>query len=1059
MRVCKAWAWFLLVGLIAQGCSCGDDSGASKDAGPDVDAESDAGEEDSGPPEPDAEVDAGADAAIEALDIFETWQEAREALQASPDHLPARAAALIEEGDPEAIFEFVRDQIVTYPPSADGFENALYATRWGVRGTLRGGAGTPREKAELLVHLYTEAGIVAEVVRGEADPERVDGQKILLREYTRPFAPDIDPERGELWLDALGQASPNEPPARTAIDADESEANALTAQLLAALPGDLEASFDFTVTQIPLVRVEVNGESQYANPLVADADFGESLTLAEPIDAGEANPTHKIFVSLMASRANAPFDDDIVLVEREWTAEEVVGRRIHLSFRPPLATAEIVRSKAESFETFLPILSVSAPGLDGEAQDELAAIGDAVSIGGEIYHLENGELTVNGVAIAEATSDPAEIARVETVGVEAEPAAFPRVTLRVRALDGAGERVSRLDASAFTVTEDGELVSFNITRNEAPPPRIAVVFDISTSVPPEFLDPNLVPLAQDIIAGLYAATDEAELRLGVISFGTTWMGPWVGTKADADLQAEALMDANGGSELWNALRDAVDADPTLIIIVTDGDPSEPALEIDRNAVAAGPPVLALGLSGATTFMQGTLDDIAALSGGSTANITDAASAISQSIAAIDDSMLDDYILSYAASADGEAAREVSVTINDVEATTRYDVPEAPVTPPAIAGLYLTVRLPSGEVKRSVAGFSSGVTTAHVPVTQAMLDDVKAMLFGRISISVEAASPAPSIVLDDWLAEKQAIKPLYDAALIEQDEAAVLEAVEEGFTLTPPKLPLAHPPLANQRSDALTFETGLRVATMIQKTYKDGPITRNLDVFPLSRWATAAEDPRAAFEQTVTATAGLAAMEAGLLTGTSTLEALDGEALTLVVPGDARNQADLTEEEVLQWAVLEERFAGSYSLLVPHKPGPFWAIDRTTGTVIGVLPNGSGGATEDACSTHDALNNFLELFGLLGSFFEVGAFGPWVALAMWEVKYVTIATIVIGGGPGGGDFELTNPAGDMACDMAGDAIGDAIPGYGTYEDVVETLGGHGFDTGAPTLCGGGDDGPC
>ena len=1056
MRECKAFRWFVLIGLVAQGCDCGS-NGSSDDAGPD--AQIDAGELDSGEPTADAEVDAGLDAAAESLDMFEAWREARDALQASPDHLPARAAALVEAGDPEAIFELVRDQIATYPSSAGGFENVLYATRWGTRGTLRGGAGTPREKAELLVELYTQAGFTAEVVRGQADPERIDGHKILLREHVRPFAPEIDEQRGELWLDALGQASPGEPPARTTIDPDEDDARALAAELLAALPQDLEATFDFTVTDIPLVRVEIDGQWQYANPLVEDADFGESLTSGEPIAVGNAGPADKIFVRLSASRANEPFEQ-FTLVEREWAADEVVGRRIHLGFRPPMATAPMVQSKAESFETFLPILSVSAPGLDGEEQDELAAIGDAVSIGGEVYHLdENGDLTVNGVALAEATSDPDEVARVETVAVVAEPAAFPRVTLRVRALDGEGERVSRLDASAFTVTEDGEPVSFNITRNEAPPPRIAVVFDISTSVPPEFLGSGTVAIAQDIIAGLYAASDEASVRLGVISFGTTWMGPWVSSKADADAQAEALETANGGSEIWNALRDAAEADPTLIIIVTDGDPSEPALEIDRNAVASGPPVLALGLSGATTFMQGTLDDIAALSGGTTANIADAAAAVEQSMAAIEDSMLDDYVLTYAASTAGDDAREVSVTINDVEASTTYEVPETPVTPPAIAGLYLTIRLPSGEVQRSIAGFSSGYTTGIVPVTQAMLDDVRAMLFGRVSISVEAASPSPSIVLDDWIAEKQAIEPLFDAALVERDEAEVLEAIEAGFTLTPPKLPLAHPPLAGSRSDALTFETGLRVATMVQKTYRDGPIRRNLDLFPLARWATAAEDPRAAFEHTVSATAGLAAMEAGLLTGTSTLEALEGQALTLVVPGQARNQPDLTAEEQLRWAVLEEPYAGSYALLVPHKPGPFWAIDQTTGTVIGVLPDGSGGAAEDACATHDALNNMLELFGLLGSFFEVGAFGPWVALALWEVKYVTIATIVIGGGTPGGDGELTNPAADMACDMAGGLIGDAVPGYGTYEDVVETLENHGVDTGAPTLCGGGDDGPC
>jgi hypothetical protein len=1053
----RYWSWLVVV-VVAQGCDCGSDGG-SLDAGSIEDAGADAAQ-DSGT-EPDAEVDAGQDAAApdaETLDVFEAWQEAREALKASPDHLPARAAALIEAGDPEAIFEFVRDHIATYPSSAGGFQNTPDAIRWGVRGTLRGGAGSAREKAELLAFMLTEAGFSARVVQGAPDPERIDGQKMVLRSTTRAFAPVIDPERGELWLDALGQASPNEPPQRSSIDADGEEARALADALLAQLPAELEASFDFDVAEIPLVSLDIDGEPTYLNPLVPDAEYGEALTLADPIPAGPMTPSDRLLVKVSAGRANAPYER-VTLVEREYTSEEVVGRRIQLSFRPPTPIAQLLRSRVDSFETFLPIITVSAPGLEGEEKDDLAAIGDAVSIGGEIYHLdEDGNLTVNGAPLAEGTSDPDEIARVETVAVNAEPAAFPRVTLRVQAQDADGVNVEHLDASAFTVTEDGEPVSFNVVRNEAPPPRIAIIFDISTSVPMEFLGAGTVAVAQDIIAGLYAASPEADVRLGVISFGTTWMGPWMSNEADANLQAASLETANGGSEIWNALRDAAEEDPTLIIMLTDGVPSEPALEQDYDAIAAGPPVLALGFSAAVDYDPATLDQIAALSGGSAAPITDAMSAIDASVAAIEDSLQDSYVFTYAASEDGGDARDVTVTVNDVTAETTYDVPETPVTPPAISGLYLTIRTPGGELTRALAGFDRGYTTGPQSISQQMLDDVRAMLYGRVSISVEAASPAPSIVLDDWIAEKLQIQPLYEA-FADADEAKVLEALEEGFTITPPKLPLAHPPLPGASSqDSLTFETGLRLATMVQKTFEDGPITRSLDLFPLTRFATATEDPRAAFERTMEATAGLAVMEAGMFEGTSTLEALENEELTLVTPGDARYQVGLSDEEQLQWAALEEPFGVGYSLLVPLKPGPFWAIDQTTGTVIGVLADGTGGASEDACGTHDALNNFLELFGLLGSLFEQGAFGPWIALAQWEVKYVTIATIVISGGSPNGDTDLTNPAGDMGCAIIDGMIGDAVPGYGTYNDLVNTLKNHGMDTGAPTLCGGGD-GPC
>ena len=113
-------------------------------------------------------TDGGSDGAAgsSGLDIWTAWQQIQTALRASPDHLPAQADAVVATKDPAQIFAFVRDKIATYPPAADSMYQAAAQMRWGVKGTLRGGAGTPREKAELLVSLYEKAGFEAEVVAG-----------------------------------------------------------------------------------------------------------------------------------------------------------------------------------------------------------------------------------------------------------------------------------------------------------------------------------------------------------------------------------------------------------------------------------------------------------------------------------------------------------------------------------------------------------------------------------------------------------------------------------------------------------------------------------------------------------------------------------------------------------------------------------------------------------------------------------------------------------------------------------------------------------------------------
>ena len=88
----------------------------------------------------------------------------------------------------------------------------MLAQRWGTRATLRGGAGTPREKAELLLEMYQSAGIEARLMRGKADPQRLTGQQVLLRDLQLEFAPPISEPELDAWRRAWGQLTPQPRP-------------------------------------------------------------------------------------------------------------------------------------------------------------------------------------------------------------------------------------------------------------------------------------------------------------------------------------------------------------------------------------------------------------------------------------------------------------------------------------------------------------------------------------------------------------------------------------------------------------------------------------------------------------------------------------------------------------------------------------------------------------------------------------------------------------------------------------------------------------------------------
>jgi hypothetical protein len=1041
-----------LVGAaLSNGCGCSDDDGANpaaggRDAGAGTNGASGSG--------PDASGDAGASGtggADAGLDFWTAWERVRLALRTSPDHLPARADEVVATKDPAKIFEFVRDAIATYPPQTDSFYSAVSTQRWGTRGTLRGGAGTPREKAELLVELYERAGLRAEVIRGTPDPAKIDGKKVLYRAFGPAFAPVMSAPEILEWNAALGHPMPRP---RTAIDLDGRRATALGSSLIGALPTTLTAPFDFAFTDMPLVRVQVNGEWKYANPLAPDAAFGDAMASGEPTPTGNPGATQTVRVALEAARADDPYTR-FTLVEGSFDAEDLIGRRIQVGFAPPVPLSTLIRMRVQDVETLVPVISVVGPDLAKADSDRLAVVGDMFSLGGDLYTQDAmGALSVNGEPVAAGVTDPAVIARVASVQARPQGNAYPRVGVTVSALDAAGKPVPRLGASAFEVKEDGKPVSFSLSRNEAPPPRVVLLFDASTSLPAEFRGAGAVTIGNQIVSGLYAAHPAARVRVATIYFGARFVtNTWATTLAEAQAQVGNLATAPGSSEIWQALYEVEKQGPTVVIMMTDGDATDDPESHYTAALASGVPVLSIAVG---TVVQPTLDEISRLSGGSSVPASQQQQMINAAIAEIAARSVEDYRLSYQAPAGGPTTRNVTVTINAKAGSGTYTVPATPVTPKAISGLYLTLGVTGRQETLPVAGFAKGYSTAFPEITQAMLDDVRSLLLGRISIAVEGAAPPGSVVLEDWIRERQALKPLYDA-VVARDEPAVMKALESGFNLSPAKLPLSQPPLPNARSTSgLTFETAPRLATMIQKARPGGAVTRQLSLFPLSQWATAADDPRDAWERTLKATAGLAVVESELFTGSSTEELLAGQALTLMDPSAADTQAGLTPAEQLQWAELTKPFNGEYKVLVPVKPGPFWAIHQPSGSVIGMLPDGTGsGGAESVCSTYDMANAYIQYVSLLGSLFGVGL-GGWDLIAKWEVQNVTMATLVICCGAEAGS--ISNPAGDLACGAIDNAIGDAIPAYGTWGIIDGTLDTIGVDSGVPSLCGGGD-GPC
>lgn len=998
--------------------------------------------DDAPPPAPDA-----TDAAPADLDMFAAWREAREAMRLSPDHLPARAEALVAEGDAEALFAFVRDQVQVYPPSTDGFAEAIRARRWGSRATLRGGAGTPREKVELLAGLLQRAGFEVRRLWGEADPAKIDGRALLLGAEAPAFAPAIDDDAATRWRAAI------QPPARerSAIDPDGSRARALAAGLARLLPDAASAPFDFSVGRIPLLEVKIDGEWRAANPIGAPLALGDPGTLGAPQpDHSSPMSTPEIRVTLEAARSDAPYRR-FPLVSRSFSTEDVAGRRIHVGFSPPVPAQRLARMDPRLLRDFVPVIGVVGHDLDAEASAALAASGDILTLGGDVIVPGSEGPTVNGQALAPA--DPGAPARVARIATRVQAAAFPQVRVAVEAVDAEGRPVDGLAASDFALAEDGQARPFTLLRNAAPPPRVVLLFDVSSSMPEAFRGDASMALAERLVDALYAQWPAAGFQVATISYGASLAAPgWAMDHAAARARLAQLRTTLSASEIWTALDQVQQLQPTLVILVSDGDTGDTLSGPVRDRLGRSAPVFSIAVGEAH---RDFFAEVSRITGGSDVAVADTGQAVAAILDQLARRQAESVELVYEAPREGPARRSVRLAMAASDPAPAgegaYDVPGNPSTPRALSGLYLTLSMGGSSHTVTLAGHALPWEVPGTGVTAAELEDVRGALLGRVLIAVEGAAPKPSVLVEDWILDKLALEPLWQAVAAD-DEAAMVEAWSRGLPATPGALALAHAPLPGARGrDGLTFEATPRLAAMIQKLVPDGRYTRQLSYFPLSRWRTAADDPRRAWTQTLEATAGLAVVEAALLPGNSTLKALEGRTLQALAPAQARLQPGLDSLANARWAALAHGFDGQYwRLLAAPEPDGAWSVHLPTGSMIGLLPDGTGGSAAQVCDSYRAAKQALGLASVLGSAGGAGpALGVWGALAKWEIDHLTMAILVIGHGAEAGP--IRGPAGDVACSLVSDGLGRAIPRYGDYTDILGVIDATGIDAGLPDMC--------
>lgn len=129
------------------------------------------------------------------------------------------------------------------------------------------------------------------------------------------------------------------------------------------------------------------------------------------------------------------------------------------------------------------------------------------------------------------------------------------------------------------------------------------------------------------------------------------------------------------------------------------------------------------------------------------------------------------------------------------------------------------------------------------------------------------------------------------------------------------------------------------------------------------------------------------------------------------------------------ARLLNQYSNSYRLIASDgSTAAFWAISAASGTALGILPNGSGGAVEECKELVDIANTLMDELsilvqgmdaGLAPAFIVISAVGKAAAIAVAEAALSFTDPLL---DPSIWQLGLT-----ILCSAAGDLLGNVIPG--------------------------------
>ena len=903
---------------------------------------------------------------------YKIWEEMLYYLKTSPDHLKSRMESLIKEGDPERMYDFVKNEIQLIPLSEKSIGDVGKGLKWGPDYALRSGMATPREKAELLTTMFQEAKITSRVIFENHTVSPKEAQSYFFRKIDRICAPDIPKRVLKNWAKELDVSLEIETKGLSA-QAGMKKAEDLGTRVLKSLnlPEDhYFRPFDFRWNgyETPIVEFEIDGLIKYANLFDPKVSFG-NLKSNDVKNVKEVKPAkqnqEKVSVTLNYRDSIEPLKEK-ELINGQWLASDLVGRQLGVSFLNNLSIEKQSYTKVGNVHVFTPALTLQAMDASEEFMAERSVIADPITLSGKRIELDGDTVKIGGVSLLSKPNSELQ-KKVKNLDIAVTTAQYPSVKLSISPKDKNNALIEGLSASDFRIIEDGLPVFATMEANQRTP-RILIMADSSLSMPKAFHGEGMETLISSLEAYILEIYPAA-----IISY---WKTP---------------------SSLFTWLLKASQTDNDLIIFATDGDNNDKLKPADEAIYRSGPPAIILDVKSSSYGPNiKTFNTMATLTNGIYIPVKNHETALNGIKEYLDKMVVDPYVFNYYSVGDTED-RMVTVSVDEhrcvAKTTYAFDTIESgSQIGPKIIGLYLSVKYANNrEVKRVLSGWDYSVNPREIP-SQAMADEVNDLMLGGMQLYFEGAGPTHAVALSDLLTAKLSTRT-WGEALLDNDIASAKTSFEKGqFNLSGDAMSLMLPLSNCATQESLTVPGGLRIGL---QTIKPGVITgltsSLFDYFPTSNYVTLSADPKKGFQTTVIKTAELAIREHQLYPISTYSELLETSWINLK---KARDTQWLRETpEIANSNYWYERVFRGASLRIFDSSGrseAFWNVDAS-GELYGMLPNGSGGGGDRFKAQLEEINLVVNAYTSMLGIAGVG--GPAVGIvALYGLTLVKLYAI-------------------------------------------------------------------